>query len=58
MNATILATQKTAAGHVIRIQKRRGKFDVIRNSNGYAFYYVEKAVSEERARNTFYLLTI
>lgn len=55
---TTITTHKTANGSLIRIQKRGAKFDVIRNTTGYAWRYVEKAVSEQRARDTFFLLTV
>jgi hypothetical protein len=53
-----IESSKTANGAAIRLQKRNGSFDVIRNTTGYAWHYVEKAVSEQRARNTFFLLTV
>jgi hypothetical protein len=57
MTATI-ETKKLSNGHVVRLQKRGQSFDVIRNSTGYAWRYVEKAVSEQQARSTFFLVTI
>lgn len=54
----IIETKKLANGALVRIQQRGKAFDVIRNSTGYAWMYVEKAVSESRARNTMFLLTV
>lgn len=47
-------------GHLIRLQKRRGAFDVIYNSTGIAsgWRYRIKGVSEESARNQFALETM
>jgi hypothetical protein len=53
-----IETKKTTTGAMVRIQQRGRAFDVIRNSTGYAWMYVEKAVTEQRARNTFFLLTV
>lgn len=58
MNATIIETKKLSTGVVVRIQQRRGKWDVIVNSNGYAFHYIDKAVAEAKARNTFAMWTM
>jgi hypothetical protein len=56
--ATIIETRKLRSGSVIRIQKRGSGYDVIRNTTGICFHYVEKKVSEQRARSAFELLTI
>jgi len=56
--ATIIETRKLRSGSFIRIQKRGSGYDVIRNTTGYCWLYVEKKASEQRARNTFELLTI
>ena len=53
-----IQTAKTSAGQLVRIQQRGKSFDVIRNSTGYCWMYVLKAVSEQRARNEFFLLTV
>lgn len=53
-----IETKKLATGVMVRIQQRGKAFDVIRNSTGYAWTYVEKAVSEASARNTFFLMTL
>jgi hypothetical protein len=53
-----IETKKTRTGALVRIQQRGKAFDVIRNSTGYAWMYVEKAVSEQRARDTMFLLTL
>jgi hypothetical protein len=53
-------TKRLSNGHVIRMEKRRGKYDVIRNTVGIAsaWHYIEKGVTADRARNTFDLLVI
>lgn len=53
-----IETKKLANGVLVRVQQRGKSFDVIRNSTGYAWMYVEKAVTEQRARNTFFLMTV
>lgn len=54
----IIETKKLSNGAHIRLQQRGKAFDVIRNTTGYCWMYVDKAVSEDRARNTFALLTM
>jgi len=56
--ATIIESKKLKNGTVIRIQKRGASYDVIRNTTGICFMYVEKKVSESRARDTFFLLSL
>ncbi len=57
-NTKTLETKKLSTGVLVRIQQRGKAFDVIRNTTGYCWMYVEKAVSEARARDTFFLLTV
>lgn len=56
--ATIIESKKLKNGTVIRIQKRGSYYDVITNTTGICFRYVEKKVSESRARDTFFLLSL
>ena len=49
----ILDRAKLPNGTMVRLQKRGKAFDVIYNSTGITWWYLEKAVSEERARNAF-----
>lgn len=56
MATKIIETKKLASGVTIRLQQRGQKFDVIRNSTGYAWHYVAKAVTESAARDQFFLL--
>lgn len=58
MGTKIIDTKTNAAGHKVRLQQRRGAWDVIINSTGYAWRYLEKSVSEDRARNTFFLRSL
>ncbi len=57
--AQIVKRAVTQDGTPIRLQKRGDKFDVIRLS-GITWWYVDKAkaVTEQSAENTFYLLTL
>jgi hypothetical protein len=55
--ATVIETIRTPRA-VIRLQKRGNKFDVIRNTTGYTWWYVAKAVTESSARSTFELLRL
>lgn len=56
--AAIIETKKLSNGVYIRLQRHGKDFSVIRNTTGYCWMYVEKKVSEDRARNTFALLTM
>ena len=56
--ATTIQTKRNSYGHVVRIQKRGKAFDVIYNSNGMAWTFKAKQVSEESATNTFALLAM
>lgn len=56
MSTQIIETRKLKDGRAVRLQKRGGAFDVIRTS-AHCWLYVEKAVSEQRARDAFFLLT-
>jgi hypothetical protein len=56
--AQTIQTAKTPAGASVRLQRRGQKFDVIRNTTGYCWNYVEKAVTEQQARAAFYLLCL
>lgn len=58
MKTETIQTGKTSTGQLVRIQKRRGKFDVILNSTGYAWRYVLRSVPEQEARSEFFLHTI
>lgn len=49
----IIETKTNSRGHKVRIQQRRGKFDVIYTSTGFAWTYKAKAVSEQQARFVF-----
>jgi hypothetical protein len=53
-----IETRTNSRGHKVRIQLRRGKFDVLYNSNGYAWTYKAKSVDEQTARFTFDLETM
>ena len=55
--ATIIESKKDSSGFAVRIQQRGKAFDVIR-STGFCWKYVAKQVSQESARNTFFLLTV
>lgn len=57
MTKTIETGKISRNGYTIRIQKRRGKFDVI-YCTGFCWKYIVKAVSEQEARNEFFLHTI
>lgn len=50
--AVILERGTTSDGFPVRLQQRGAKFDVVRYS-GVTWRYVDKAVSEDRAKNTF-----
>ena len=54
----IIESMKLPNGTAVRLQKRAGKYDVIRNSTGLAWRYVEKGVSLERAQGVFDLLAL
>jgi hypothetical protein len=53
MTASIVQTATNDYGHTIRVQKRRGKFDVIINITGYSWRYLKKGVSEQEAHAYF-----
>lgn len=54
----IIETATNSRGHKVRIQARAGKFDVIYNSAGISWRYIKKGVSEQEARNEFYLQSL
>jgi hypothetical protein len=54
----IIETKTNSYGHKVRIQLRRGRFDVIYNSTGFAWTYKLKAGTEAEARAEFFLLSI
>jgi hypothetical protein len=58
MKTEILERAKLPDGTRVRLQKRGNAYDVITNSTGITWRYLEKAVSEERARNAFNLYTM
>lgn len=58
MTKTIQTQKLGFKSGLVRIQQRGKAFDVIRNDTGYCWTYVLKAVSEQRARDEFYLLTV
>lgn len=55
---TNIQTAKLANGTSVRIQQRGRAFDVVRNTTGYAWTYVERGVTLERARFSFDLITL
>lgn len=58
LKTEILERAKLPNGTLVRLQKRGKAYDVITNSTGITWRYLEKAVSEERARNAFDLYTM
>jgi hypothetical protein len=54
----IIETKKLSNGGVVRLQKRGDKFDVISNCHSVVFRYVQKAVTEQKARDAFFLATL
>src|SRR5262249_16434232 len=49
----IIATVTNGRGHKVRLQKRRGAWDVLYNSAGISWTYKKKGVSEQEARAEF-----
>ena len=56
--ATTIASTRGADGVSFRLQRRRGKFDVISNRTGFSWRYLVKGVSESAARSVFNLQTM
>lgn len=54
MKTTTINSGVNKNGYAVRMQKRRGKFDVI-YCTGFCWKYIAKGVSEQTAANVFYL---
>ena len=54
---TIEQGTMTRTGYALKITQRGAKFDVV-YCTGFCWKYIAKAVSEQAARNTFFLETL
>jgi hypothetical protein len=58
VKSVTLDKAKGPNGYFYRLEKRGKGYDVLINSTGYAWRYLEKGVSEQKARDRFYLETM